>query len=97
MDILWQIWFLQPSCHSVDSLSDGVLNSDHSIIVERSKGKQTYLHSISLKNQILRYVHYIAYNNICFLKIYGKGIAIILRWVLSEKLFLNLLENKIQD
>ncbi len=54
------------------------VNSDHSIIVECSKGKQTYLHSLSLKNQILRYIHYIAYNNICFLTLYGKGLAIIL-------------------
>jgi hypothetical protein len=49
----------------------------HSIIVECSKGKQTYLHSLSLKNQILRYVHPITYNNIYFLTLCGKGIAII--------------------
>ncbi len=58
------------------------VNSDRSIIVECSKGKQTYLHSLSLNNQILRYIHYIAYKNICFLTLYGKGIAIFKRCTL---------------
>ena len=53
-----------------------LLNSDHSIIVEYCKGKQTYLHSLSLKNKILRYVHPIAYNNIYSLTLCGKGIAL---------------------
>ncbi len=53
------------------------VNSSHSIIVECSKGKQTYPHSHSLKNQILRYVHSIGYNNIYYLTLNGKGIAII--------------------
>ncbi len=39
------------------------VNSSHSIIAERCKGKQTNLHSLSLKNQILRHVHSIGYNN----------------------------------
>ncbi len=33
------------------------VNSSHSIIVERCKGKQTYPHSHSLRNQILRIKH----------------------------------------
>ncbi len=60
------------------------VNSSHSIIAERCKGKQTYLHPLSLENQILRYVHSIAYNNIYYLTLCGKGIAIILRWMLSK-------------
>ncbi len=54
------------------------VNSDRSIIVEYCKGKQTYLHSLSLKNQILRYIPSIAYNNIYSLTLCGKEIAIIL-------------------
>ncbi len=54
------------------------VNSIHSIIIEYCKGKQTNLHFPSLKNQILRYVHSIGYNNIYYLTLCGKGIAIIL-------------------
>ena len=53
------------------------VNSSHSIIVECRKGKQTYPHFLSLKNQILRYAYSIAYNNIYYLSLCGKGIAII--------------------
>jgi hypothetical protein len=52
------------------------VNSDHSIIVEYCKEKQTYLHFLSLKNQILRHVHSTAYNNIYYLSFNGKEIAI---------------------
>jgi hypothetical protein len=54
------------------------VNFDHSIIAERCKGKQTNLHSHSLRNQSLRHVHYIGYNNIYYLTLNGKRIAIIL-------------------
>jgi len=52
------------------------VNSDHSIIVEYCKGKQTYLHPLSLKNKTLRHIHSIAYNNIYSLTPCGKGIAL---------------------
>ncbi len=54
------------------------INPNHSIIVEHCKEKQTYLHFPLLKNQILRHVYFIAYNNIYSLTLCGKGIAIIL-------------------
>ncbi len=53
-------------------------NSDRSIIVECIKGKQTYISLPLTKKQILRYVHFIAYNNIYSLTLCGKGIATIL-------------------
>ncbi len=52
------------------------VNSSHSIIIENCKGKQPNLHSHSLKNQTLRHIHSIAYNNIYYLTPCGKGIAI---------------------
>ncbi len=60
------------------------VNSSLSIIVEYCKGKQTNLHSHSLRNQTLRHIHSIAYNNIYSLTPCGKGIAFILRWILNE-------------
>jgi hypothetical protein len=73
------------------------VNSDHSIIVECSKGKQTYLHSLSLKNQIPKHRHFIAYNNIYSLTLMARELQLLRRWILIQKLFLNLLENKIRD
>ncbi len=58
------------------------VNFDHSIIVENCKGKQTYLHSLSLKNQTLRHIHSIDYNNTYYLTLNGRRIAIILRLTL---------------
>ncbi len=66
------------------------VNSSHSIIAEHCKGKQTNLHSHSLRNQTLRHIYSIGYNNIYSLTLCGKGIAIILRWILIKILFLNL-------
>ncbi len=52
------------------------VNSSHSIIAEHYKGKQTYPHSPSLRNQSLRHIHSIGYNNIYYLTLCGKRIAI---------------------
>ncbi len=51
------------------------VNSGHSNIAECCKEKETYSHSLSLKNQILRHRHSIAYNNIYFSTLSGKEIA----------------------
>ncbi len=56
-----------------------------SIIVEYCKGKQTYLHSLSLNNKILRHRHSIAYKNIYSSALNGKGIAIVLEMNLNQK------------
>jgi hypothetical protein len=55
-------------------------------MVEYCQGKQTYLHSFSLKNKILRHGHSIAYKNIYSLTLNGKGIAIVLEMNLNQTL-----------
>ena len=52
------------------------VNSSHSIIAEYCKGKQTYPPSHSLRNQTLRHIHSIGYNNIYSLTLCGKEIAL---------------------
>ncbi len=49
------------------------------------KGKQTYPPPPSLENQLLRHVHSIAYNNIYYLTLCGKRIAITTRVYIHER------------